>query len=207
MPEPLQPPLHPATNEPVGPDDLAPLFPMGLIAQEVSTEPWIDVPGRGPRHPPAVAADAARARRAARARARHARRASTSRTSRCRPPVRTSRTPRSPQAFYNKAEGVARLSTETGAGQWGTALVVRVRAVRPRVQGVHGAGVVRAEAVPEDPDGDVGRARSCRHPSTNPIIPARSASRSATRFVTRRPATTRTTPSARSSTTCCCTRR
>ena len=45
MPEPLQPPLHPATNEPVGPDDLAPLFPMGLIAQEVSTEPWIDVPG------------------------------------------------------------------------------------------------------------------------------------------------------------------
>ena len=45
MPEPLQPPLHPATNEPVGPDDLAPLFPMGLIAQEVSSEPWIDVPG------------------------------------------------------------------------------------------------------------------------------------------------------------------
>ena len=45
MPEPLQPPLHPETNEPVGPDDLAPLFPMGLIAQEVSSEPWIDVPG------------------------------------------------------------------------------------------------------------------------------------------------------------------
>src|SRR4051794_10918926 len=45
MPEPLQPPLHPATKEPVGPDDLAPLFPMGLIAQEVSAEPWIDVPG------------------------------------------------------------------------------------------------------------------------------------------------------------------
>ena len=36
LPAPLQPPLHPATNEPVGPDDLAPLFPMGLIAQEVS---------------------------------------------------------------------------------------------------------------------------------------------------------------------------
>ena len=45
MPEPLQPPLHPATREPVGPDDLAPLFPMGLIAQEVSTDPWIDIPG------------------------------------------------------------------------------------------------------------------------------------------------------------------
>jgi tryptophan synthase beta chain len=45
MPEPLQPPLHPATREPVGPDDLAPLFPMGLIAQEVSTDQWIDIPG------------------------------------------------------------------------------------------------------------------------------------------------------------------
>ncbi|MGH7733901.1 MAG: TrpB-like pyridoxal phosphate-dependent enzyme, partial [Gemmatimonadales bacterium] len=43
--EPLAPPLHPATREPVGPDDLAPLFPMALIGQEVSTEPWIDVPG------------------------------------------------------------------------------------------------------------------------------------------------------------------
>src|SRR6059058_635733 len=43
--EPLQPPLHPATREPVGPDDLAPLFPMALIAQEVSTEEWVDIPG------------------------------------------------------------------------------------------------------------------------------------------------------------------
>src|SRR6195256_6001788 len=45
LPAPLQPPLHPATKEPVGPDDLAPLFPMALIAQEVSAEPWIDIPG------------------------------------------------------------------------------------------------------------------------------------------------------------------
>src|SRR5258707_2197007 len=45
MPEPLQPPLHPCTREPIGPDDLAPLFPMALIAQEMSPEPWIDVPG------------------------------------------------------------------------------------------------------------------------------------------------------------------
>ena len=45
LPTPLEPPLHPATREPVGPDDLAPLFPMGLIAQEVSNEPWIDIPG------------------------------------------------------------------------------------------------------------------------------------------------------------------
>jgi predicted alternative tryptophan synthase beta-subunit len=40
LPEPLQPPLHPATRQPVGPDDLAPLFPMALIGQEVTAEPW-----------------------------------------------------------------------------------------------------------------------------------------------------------------------
>ncbi len=39
------PPLHPATREPAGPDDLTPLFPMGLIAQEMSTDVWIDIPG------------------------------------------------------------------------------------------------------------------------------------------------------------------
>src|SRR4029078_167052 len=45
LPAPLQPPLHPATNEPVGPDVLARLFPRGLIAQEVATESWIEIPG------------------------------------------------------------------------------------------------------------------------------------------------------------------
>src|SRR5262245_42037678 len=45
LPVPLQPPLHPGTKEPAGPDDLAPLFPMALIAQEMASEPWIDVPG------------------------------------------------------------------------------------------------------------------------------------------------------------------
>ena len=45
LPEPLQPPLHPGTREPVGPDDLAPLFPMALIEQEMTGAPWIDIPG------------------------------------------------------------------------------------------------------------------------------------------------------------------
>ncbi|MGZ6965120.1 MAG: TrpB-like pyridoxal phosphate-dependent enzyme, partial [Acidimicrobiia bacterium] len=45
LPQPMQPPLHPGTKEPIGPDDLTPLFPMGLIAQEVSTDGWIDIPG------------------------------------------------------------------------------------------------------------------------------------------------------------------
>ena len=45
LPEPLQPALHPATRQPIGPDDLAPLFPMALIGQEVTTDPWVDIPG------------------------------------------------------------------------------------------------------------------------------------------------------------------
>ena len=45
LPEPMDPPLHPGTREPVGPDDLSPLFPMALIEQEMSPAPWVDVPG------------------------------------------------------------------------------------------------------------------------------------------------------------------
>jgi tryptophan synthase beta chain len=45
MEAPPEPPLHPGTRQPVGPDDLAPLFPMALIGQEVTTEPYVDIPG------------------------------------------------------------------------------------------------------------------------------------------------------------------
>src|SRR2546428_5502060 len=45
MPTPPSPPLHPGTMQPIGPDDLAPLFPMALIGQEVTTQEWIDIPG------------------------------------------------------------------------------------------------------------------------------------------------------------------
>ena len=107
MPEPLQPPLHPATNEPVGPDDLAPLFPMGLIAQEVSTEPWIDVPGEVLdilklwRPTPLVRAD--RLERALGTPARiYFKDESVSPAGSHKPNTAV------PQAFYNKAEGVAR---------------------------------------------------------------------------------------------------
>ena len=44
IPEPLDPPLHPGTMQPIGPADLAPIFPMALIAQEVSRERWIEIP-------------------------------------------------------------------------------------------------------------------------------------------------------------------
>ena len=45
LPSPPPPPLHPGTHEPIGPDDLAPLFPMALIEQEVTTESYVDIPG------------------------------------------------------------------------------------------------------------------------------------------------------------------
>ena len=45
LPEPPPPPLHPGTHEPIGPDDLAPLFPMGIIEQEVTAERYVDIPG------------------------------------------------------------------------------------------------------------------------------------------------------------------
>ena len=121
LPEPLQPPLHPATKEPVGPDDLAPLFPMALIGQEMSTELWIDIPGevldvlRLWRPTPLV-----RARRLEAALGTPARiyykDESLSPAGSHKPNTAV------PQAFYNKAEGTRRLTTETGAGQWGTAL-------------------------------------------------------------------------------------
>lgn len=121
LPEPLQPPLHPATKQPVGPDDLAPLFPMALIGQEMSAEPWIDVPGevldvlRLWRPTPMV-----RARRLEEALETPARiyykDESVSPAGSHKPNTAV------PQAFYNKQDGVPRLTTETGAGQWGSAL-------------------------------------------------------------------------------------
>jgi tryptophan synthase beta chain len=121
LPEPLQPPLHPGTRQPVGPDDLAPLFPMALIAQEVSAEPWVDIPGevldvlRGWRPTPLVRA--LELERALDTPARiYFKDESVSPAGSHKPNTAV------PQAFYNKAEGTPRLTTETGAGQWGSAL-------------------------------------------------------------------------------------
>jgi tryptophan synthase beta chain len=121
MPEPLQPPLHPATREPVGPDDLAPLFPMGLIAQEVSTDQWVDIPGevldilRLWRPTPLVRAERLEAALGTPARIYY-KDESLSPAGSHKPNTAVA------QAFYNKDEGVQRLTSETGAGQWGSAL-------------------------------------------------------------------------------------
>jgi tryptophan synthase beta chain len=121
LPVPLPPPLHPATGQPLGPDDLAPLFPMGLILQEVSTEREIEIPEpvreayKLYRPSPLM-----RARRLERFLDTPAhiyyKYEGVSPAGSHKPNTAIA------QAFYNKQEGVKRLATETGAGQWGSAL-------------------------------------------------------------------------------------
>jgi tryptophan synthase beta chain len=121
LPEPLQPPLHPATRQPVGPEDLAPLFPEALIAQEMSAEPWIDIPGavidayRLWRPTPLVRAVGLEKALGTPARI-YFKDESGSPAGSHKPNTAVA------QAYYNAAEGSTRVVTETGAGQWGTAL-------------------------------------------------------------------------------------
>ena len=121
LPAPPPPPLHPHTHEPVGPDDLAPLFPMDLILQEVSQERYIDIPGEVLdvyklwRPSPLY-----RARRLEKLLDTPARifykYEGVSPAGSHKPNTSV------PQAYYNAKEGVKKLTTETGAGQWGSAL-------------------------------------------------------------------------------------
>jgi tryptophan synthase beta chain len=121
LPAPPPPVLHPGTLQPVGPDDLAPLFPMALIEQEVTPERYVDIPAevldvyRLWRPSPLF-----RARRLERALGTPARiyykYEGVSPAGSHKPNTAV------PQAFYNAAAGIRRLTTETGAGQWGTAL-------------------------------------------------------------------------------------
>ncbi|MCY3849586.1 MAG: TrpB-like pyridoxal phosphate-dependent enzyme [Acidimicrobiaceae bacterium] len=121
LPAPPPPPLHPGTLEPAGPEDLAPLFPMALILQEVSSDSYIDIPGgvldvlRLWRPSPLF-----RARRLEKALDTPAKifykYEGVSPAGSHKPNTAV------PQAYYNSAEGVAKLTTETGAGQWGSAL-------------------------------------------------------------------------------------
>src|SRR5580693_648628 len=121
LPSPPPPPLHPGTHQPVGPDDLAPLFPAALIAQEVSGDRYIPIPEdvldvyRLWRPTPLL-----RARRLEKDLGTPARiyykYEGGSPAGSHKPNTAV------PQAYYNAAEGVTRLTTETGAGQWGSAL-------------------------------------------------------------------------------------
>ena len=121
LPAPPPPVLHPGTHQPVGPDDLAPLFPMELIMQEVTTEREVPIPEpvrevyRQWRPSPLF-----RARRLEKALQTPAKiyykYEGVSPAGSHKPNTSV------PQAFYNKQAGVKRLSTETGAGQWGSSL-------------------------------------------------------------------------------------
>ena len=147
-------------RQPAGPDDLTPIFPMGLIQQEVSPEPEIEIPEE----------------------VREA-----YKLWRPTPLYRARRLERAldtPARIYYKYEGVspagshkpntavaaglreragrrrASSSTETGAGQWGSALAFACTPVRAGVRGVHGRLELRPEALPALDDGDVGRDRA-----------------------------------------------
>ncbi len=121
LPVPPPPPLHPGTHQPIGPADLAPLFPMALILQEVSTERTLEIPEevqsiyRQWRPTPLY-----RARRLERVLDTPAKiyykYEGVSPAGSHKPNTAVA------QAYYNKQEGVKRLVTETGAGQWGSSL-------------------------------------------------------------------------------------
>jgi tryptophan synthase beta chain len=124
--EPAPPPLHPGTHEPAGPDDLAPLFPMGLIMQEVSADRMIEIPEevrdiyrlwrptpllRAPRWEKALGTPCKIFYKYE----------GVSPAGSHKPNTAVA------QAWYNKEEGITKLTTETGAGQWGSALSLACR--------------------------------------------------------------------------------
>lgn len=121
LPVPPPPALHPGTREPLGPEDLAPLFPMALIMQEVSTERYIEIP-QAVREVYALwrPSPLIRAHRLERALGTPAKifykYEGTSPAGSHKPNTAIA------QAYYNKAEGITKLTTETGAGQWGASL-------------------------------------------------------------------------------------
>ncbi|RMG62018.1 MAG: TrpB-like pyridoxal phosphate-dependent enzyme [Chloroflexi bacterium] len=123
LPFELPPVLHPGTKQPVGPDDLAPLFPMALIQQEVSRERWVEIPEpvrdvyRLWRPTPLYRAH--RLEKALQTPAKiFYKYEGVSPAGSHKPNTAVA------QAFYNKEAGTKRITTETGAGQWGSALAL-----------------------------------------------------------------------------------
>jgi tryptophan synthase beta chain len=123
LPGPMAPVLHPATAKPVTPDDLLPLFPMGLIEQEVSRERWVKIPDEvreiyrlwrpSPLH------RAIRLEQALGTPARiYYKYEGVSPAGSHKPNTAV------PQAYYNKVAGTRRIATETGAGQWGSSMAL-----------------------------------------------------------------------------------
>lgn len=121
MPNKPLPPLHPGTLEPIGPEALAPLFPMALIEQEVSTEKWIEIPDEVRNiyslWRPTPLYRAYNLEKALDTPAKiYYKYEGVSPSGSHKPNTAV------PQAYYSKQEGVKKITTETGAGQWGSAL-------------------------------------------------------------------------------------
>ncbi len=121
LPSPPPPPLHPGTHEPIGPEALAPLFPMELIMQEVTTERYVDIPQEVQDiyklWRPSPLFRAHRLEKALGTPARiYYKYEGVSPAGSHKPNTAV------PQAYYNAQAGIKKLTTETGAGQWGTAL-------------------------------------------------------------------------------------
>src|SRR3989440_6087321 len=126
LPRPPEPVLHPGTKQPITPDDLAPLFPMALIMQEVSAEPYIEIPEPVRQvYTQWRPSPLYRARRLEKALGTPAhiyyKYEGVSPVGSHKPNTAI------PQAYYNKVAGTKRLASETGAGQWGSALAFACR--------------------------------------------------------------------------------
>ncbi len=123
MPNKPKPPLHPATKQPIGPQDLSPIFPMALIEQEVSQERWIDIPEEVldiySLWRPSPLFRAHRLEKALGTPAKiYYKYEGVSPAGSHKPNTSI------PQAYYNKKAGIKRIATETGAGQWGSAMAL-----------------------------------------------------------------------------------
>jgi tryptophan synthase beta chain len=179
LPTAPQPVLHPGTGQPVGPDDLAPLFPMELIKQEVSEEPEIAIPEeildlyRIWRPTPLYRAHRLEAAIGTRSRIFY-------KYEGVSPPGSHKPNTAVAQAFYNKQEGRTRLATETGAGQWGSALAFATKLLgleckvymvkisyeqKPNRRSMIHAWGAEIVASPSE-DTDAGRAIRAEHPDS-----------------------------------------
>ncbi len=126
LPEPMPPPLHPATQQPIKPDDMFPIFPENLVMQEFSPERWVEIP-----EPvreiyalwrPTPLLRAVRLEKALQTPAHiYYKFEGVSPAGSHKPNTAVA------QAYYNKVAGIERLATETGAGQWGSALSLACR--------------------------------------------------------------------------------
>ncbi|HEY8530007.1 MAG TPA: TrpB-like pyridoxal phosphate-dependent enzyme [Paenibacillaceae bacterium] len=121
MPNPPKPPLHPGTGQPVGPQDLSAIFPMALIQQEVTTERWVEIPEEVRElykiWRPTPLFRATRLEKALDTPAHiYYKYEGVS------PAGSHKLNTAIPQVYYNKKEGIRRIATETGAGQWGSSV-------------------------------------------------------------------------------------